>query len=79
MFKDVLKHLRKQKNVTQLQLAEAIGVSAGNVGDWENGKSHPNYKALISLSNFFNVSADYLLEQEQKISLTPQELQSPLS
>ena len=61
MFTEILKDLRKQKKVTQVQLAEAIGVSAGNVGDWENGKSRPNYEALISLANFFGVSADVLL------------------
>lgn len=61
MFTDILKDLRKQKHVTQIQLAEAIGVSPGNVGDWESGKSRPNYGALISLSKFFGVSADVLL------------------
>lgn len=61
MFTDILKDLRKQKHVTQIQLAEAIGVSPGNVGDWESGKSRPNYGALISLSRFFGVSADVLL------------------
>lgn len=69
MFTDILKDLRKQKHVTQIQLAEAIGVSAGNVGDWENGKSRPGYGALIALSNFFGVSADVLLglnEEETK-------------
>ena len=62
MFPQLLKSLRKEKNVTQIQLAEAIGVSAGNVGDWENGKSRPSYSALIALSQFFQVSADTLLE-----------------
>jgi len=62
VFNQLLKQLRKEKNVTQLQLAEAIGVSAGNVGDWESGKSRPGYRALASLSAFFGVSADTLLE-----------------
>ena len=60
-FTEILKQLRREKSVTQFQLAEAIGVSPGNVGDWETGKSRPGYKALVSLSHFFNVSADVLL------------------
>lgn len=60
-FTEIIKGLRKQRNITQVQLAEAIGVSAGNVGDWESGKSRPGYGALISLSHFFHVSADVLL------------------
>ena len=61
MFPTILKTLRKQKHVTQIQLAEALGVSPGNVGDWESGKSNPSYQALIGLSDFFDVSADILL------------------
>lgn len=61
MLPVILKNLRKRKNVTQIQLAAAIGVSPGNVGDWETGKSHPNYMALIRLVKFFDVSADILL------------------
>lgn len=65
MFSDLLKELRSKKNVTQGQLAKEIGVSAGNVGDWETGKSRPGYNALASLARFFDVSADYLLELQQ--------------
>ena len=61
MFPRILKELRRRKSVTQIQLAAAIGVSPGNVGDWETGKSCPSYNALIALSNFFGVSADTLL------------------
>ena len=61
MFTNILKDLRRQKHVTQIQLAESIGVSPGNGGDWESGKSRPNYGALIALSKFFEVSADVLL------------------
>lgn len=61
MFSQILKSLRKQKHVTQIQLAAALGVSPGNVGDWENGKSNPSYQALIGLAEFFHVSADVLL------------------
>lgn len=62
MFNDLLKELRNRSGITQGQLAKEIGVSPGNVGDWETGKSKPGYLALASLARFFEVSADYLLE-----------------
>lgn len=62
MFNTLLKELRAQKGLTQGQLAKAAGVSPGNVGDWESGKSKPGYNALASLARIFDVSADYLLE-----------------
>ena len=64
MFSAVLKKLRSEKNLTQGQLAKEVGVSPGNVGDWETGKSKPGYNALASLARIFEVSADYLLEIE---------------
>lgn len=62
MFSELLKDLRAQTGVSQTELAQALGVSNGNVGDWERGRSKPGYIALAGLSRFFGVSADYLLE-----------------
>ena len=62
MFTALLKTLREQKKVSQTPLAKEIGVSAGNISDWETGRSKPGYAALKELSCFLNVSADYLLE-----------------
>lgn len=62
MFSALLKELRTEKRLSQKQLAEIIGVSAGNVSDWESGKTKPGYLALAALSRCFEVSADYLLE-----------------
>ncbi|HEX2939334.1 MAG TPA: helix-turn-helix transcriptional regulator [Ruminiclostridium sp.] len=64
MFSEILKDLRAKKNTTQGQLAKAVGVSPGNVGDWETGKSKPGYAALAALTRYFEVTADYLLELE---------------
>lgn len=66
MFNELLKELRTRKGMTQGQLAKAVGVSPGNVGDWETGKSKPGYSALAALARFFEVSADYLLELESE-------------
>lgn len=71
MFNILLKELRAKNRLTQGQLAKAAGVSPGNVGDWESGKSKPGYNALASLARIFDVSADYLLE------LTPEKKSEP--
>ena len=70
MFSDVIKSLRTQKGLSQTQLAREIGVSPGNIGDWEIGRSKPGYAALAALSRFFEVPADELLE------LTPQKTEN---
>ena len=75
MFNTLLKELRAKNGMTQGQLAKAAGVSPGNVGDWESGKSKPGYNALASLARIFDVSADYLLElSPEKKSEPPTEL-----
>ena len=75
MFHILLKELRAKNGLTQGQLAKAIGVSPGNVGDWETGKSKPGYNALAALTRIFEVSADYLLE----LGITPAKTSIDLS
>ena len=71
MFSNVLKELRANSHISQAKLAEAIGVSPGNVSTWESGESKPGYTALCALAHYFDVSADYLLE------LAPQKMGKP--
>jgi len=68
MISERIKALRKNKGISQAELAKQIGVSAGNVGDWERERAKPGADALISLMNFFEVSADYLLTGEKPIA-----------
>lgn len=62
MFSEILKELRTKKGMSQKQLAEQIGVSTGNVGDWEIGRSKPGYSSLVMLCRVFEVDPYYLLE-----------------
>ena len=62
MFNELLRELRSKKGVTQVELAKAIGVSNGNVGDWERGRSKPGYEALVALARYFEIDAGRLLE-----------------
>lgn len=63
-FKDILKMLRQEANIGQVELAKAIGVSNGIISLWESGKREPTMSSLISLSNYFKVSLDYLVGKE---------------
>ena len=61
MFAERLKELRKGKNMTQVQLAEALGVSKGTIAMWEIGKREPNFERLDRLSDIFDKRIDYIL------------------
>ena len=58
---DHIRFLRKQKGLTQEQLAEAVGVSVAAVSKWEQGQSLPEIPMLIELADFFDCSVDALL------------------
>ena len=60
-FKEILKSLRIENNVTQPQLATAIGVSNGLISLWENGLREPTMSNLIVLAKFFHVLYNILL------------------
>ena len=57
-----IKKLRRDKNITQEQLAELLGVSTNAVSQWECDKTAPDISHLPVLANIFEVSADVLLE-----------------
>ena len=57
-----IKKLRRDRNITQEQLAEMLGVSTNAVSQWECEKTAPDISHLPILSNIFEVSADVLLE-----------------
>lgn len=61
MVGDNIKKYRKIKKLTQIQLAEKLGVSNGLVGLWETNKRQPQSKELIKLSQLFEVPVDILL------------------
>lgn len=56
-----LKQLRIQNKITQKELATVLNVSQNAVFNWENGKREPSLSMIAELSNYFNVTVDYLL------------------
>lgn len=63
-----IRALRKSRSLTQEQLAEAMGVSAGAVYKWEAQLSTPDIKIIILLAEYFEVSVDVLLGYEMQSS-----------
>lgn len=60
-FKDRIKSLRREKSMTQSQIAALLGKSEGAVRAWEIDRSKPDVDTLIKLAEYFNCSTDYLL------------------
>ena len=56
-----IKVLRKQHDVTQEKLAAYLNISYQAVSKWENGTALPDISLIPAISNFFGISADYLL------------------
>ena len=61
MGTDRIKQLRKQKGLTQKEMAEAVGVGVSTGAMWESGKRTPSFKLLNDLSDLFDKSIDYIL------------------
>lgn len=58
---EMIRHLRKEKGITQEQLAEAMNVSVAAVSKWETGQSAPELSLLCAIADYFAVSVDALL------------------
>ena len=53
---------RREKGMTQEELAEFMGVSKASVSKWETGQSFPDIALLPKLASFFNISIDELMD-----------------
>ena len=63
-FAKRLKELRKERNLSQMELATATKISQSAIAKWELGKTEPTASALVVLSEFFGESIEYLLGLE---------------
>ena len=68
-FGNIFKTLRKQRNLTQEQAAEFLGVSSQAISKWETNSTFPDISLLPIIADFFNVSIDYLLERTDNPNL----------
>jgi len=68
-FAEKIKYLRGQAKITQTNLAKKLNLTRASVNGWEMGLSVPSTPVLVEISKLFNVSTDYLLGLEQRITL----------
>jgi transcriptional regulator with XRE-family HTH domain len=60
-FSNNFKTMRKQRNLTQKQIAETLGVSCQAVSKWETNSSYPDISLLPIIADYFGVSVDFLI------------------
>ena len=60
-FPELLRQCRKQKHMSQAELASLLGVTQQAVGKWESGKSSPDPATVAKLAEILDTTADYLL------------------
>ena len=70
-----LKELRKEKGLTQEQLAELMYVSDRTVSRWETGSNLPSLDILIRISDYYNVELSEILDGERKSGKMNKELE----
>lgn len=78
-FHEKFQKLRKDRGLTQEELAEALFVSRTAISKWESGRGYPSIDSLKEISKFFSVSIDELLSGDQLISIAEKENKSNLS
>ena len=78
-FHEKLQELRKNRELTQEELAEAIFVSRAAVSKWESGRGYPNIESLKEISKFFSVSIDDLLSADKLIFIAEKENKENIS
>lgn len=61
-----LKTLRLAKGLTQKELSEKLNINQGNYSKYEKGTLVPTMETVLNLSDYYNVSIDYLLGKESK-------------
>ena len=67
-FGENLRKIRKQRNITQEELAELLNVSRQAISKWEAGNGYPETEKLILISRELNISLDYLLNDTSNLS-----------
>jgi transcriptional regulator with XRE-family HTH domain len=72
-FHEKLQELRKQKGLTQEELAAALYVSRTAVSKWESGRGYPNIDSLKAIARFFSVTIDALLSGEEVLTIAEED------
>lgn len=72
-FNEKLQQLRKNKELTQEELAELLYVSRAAISKWESGRGYPNIDSLKAISKVFSISIDDLLSGDELLTIAEEE------
>jgi transcriptional regulator with XRE-family HTH domain len=72
-FNEKLQELRKQKGLTQEELAEYLYVSRTAISKWESGRGYPNIDSLKVIAKFFEVTIDELLSSDELLTIAEED------
>lgn len=72
-FNEKLQELRKQNNLTQQELADALYVSRTAISKWESGRGYPNIDSLKAISKYFSISLDELLSSDEILTIAEED------
>ncbi len=72
-FNKKLQELRKEKGLTQEELAQALFVSRTAVSKWESGRGYPNIDSLKAIASFFSVTIDELLSGNEVLTIAEED------
>lgn len=73
-----LRELRKEKSLTQEQLAEQFGVSGRTVSRWENGNNMPDISMLVEMAEFYDIDIREIIDGERKSEIMKTEIKETL-
>ncbi|MEH7217017.1 helix-turn-helix domain-containing protein [Bacillus toyonensis] len=66
MFGKQLRELRNKQGISANTLGKTLGIPQTTISNWENMRSEPNYELLVRIANYFNVTVDYLVGNDNE-------------
>ena len=72
-FNEKLQELRKQRGLTQEELAQALYVSRTAISKWESGRGYPNIESLKTIAKFFAITIDELLSGDELLTIAEED------
>lgn len=68
LFSSRLRFLRRMRELSQQELSDRLQVARTTYSTWESGKSEPDLRTIVQICDFFDVSSDFLLGVDVKLS-----------